>query len=327
MNPSLTWLPSASPTALQRRGELLWKIREFFYRQGLLEVHTPVLSHDTVIDRHIDPIALPGKNLALPELHQSTFYLQSSPEFCMKRLLAAGLPSMYQIAPVFRAGERGDFHNPEFTMIEWYRLGDDLQQSVHLLAELLRSVLAVEQVDQQTYQQVFQRHTGCDPLACSVAELAAVASERKMGVDRGWSDDRDDWLNLLFSEAVQPELGAAQPLIVTHYPASQSALARVAGDDPRTAERYELFIGGVELANGYHELLDAGELEQRNHTVLAQRAGDNKTSLPGDSRLLAAMRAGLPACSGCALGFDRLLMVVESAAHIDQVLAFPIERA
>lgn len=326
MHPTL-WQPTASLQNLHRRAEVLWLIRQFFHERGIAEVQTPILSHDTVIDRHIDPVRLPAAQLELPMLGAGELYLQTSPEFCMKRLLAAGMTAIYELRAVFRAGERGDFHNPEFTMLEWYRVGDDLWQGVHLLSDLVKQLLQVAEVEILTYQASFQQHAGCDPLLATPAELSELAVQWELGVDRQWSQDRDDWLNLLFSEVVQPRLGRTAPTIVTHYPASQSALARFSAEDPRTAERYELFVRGVELANGYHELLDAAELEQRNQVSLKQRASDGKAHLPSNSRLLAAMQAGLPACSGCALGVDRLLMVAVGASRIDEVIAFPIERA
>ncbi|MCA9160102.1 MAG: EF-P lysine aminoacylase GenX, partial [Planctomycetales bacterium] len=299
----------------------------FFHRRGVLEVQTPILSRDVIIDRHIDPVCLSGASLALADFDQTTFYLQTSPEFCMKRLMAAGLSSIYEITPVFRAGERGAYHNPEFTMLEWYVVGADFQHGVDLLAELIVATLSVESVEQLSYQAAFQHTLGCDPLEATNAELSRLAVELRLNVAEDWSDERDEWLNLLFSDGVQPHLGKQRPTIVTHYPATQAALARLCPRDSRTAERYELFIDGVELANGYHELLDADELERRNEQSLAQRSCDGKPLLPTHSRLVDAMRSGLPACSGCALGLDRLLMVALAASSIDEVLPFPIERA
>ena len=324
---ALSWQPTASLQNLQRRGELLWTIRQFFHARGLIEVQTPILSHDSVIDRHIDPVVLPGTQLGLPDSHLETYYLQTSPEFCMKRLLAAGMRANYEISSVFRAGERGQFHNPEFTMLEWYVVDADLQQGVDLLADLVRTALQVQQVEQLTYQAAFQRALGLDPLSASLTLLSQAAVRLSLGVDPNWSDDRDQWLDLLFSEGVQPRLGQSHPSIVTHYPASQAALAQTCHEDPRTAQRYELFVDGIELANGYHELLDAAELERRNAIALAQRAKDGKPPMAQHSRLVDAMRSGLPRCSGCALGIDRLLMVATGANSIEQVLPFPIERA
>lgn len=326
VNPQL-WRPTASVPHVKRRSELLWTIREFFHRRGVLEVQTPILSRDTVIDRHIDPVCLPGAALALADFGEATFYMQTSPEFCMKRLLAAGCGSIYEITSVFRAGERGQYHNPEFTMLEWYLVGADLDQGVGFLAELIEATLGVERVEQVTYQAAFLSALACDPLEATIQELSHLALAAELGVPADWSDERDTWLDLLFSEVVQPGLGREMPVIVTHYPASQAALARLCASDPRTAQRYELFIDGVELANGYHELLDAGELEDRNQRALAQRADDGKPPLPTCSRLVQAMRSGLPPSNGCALGLDRLLMVALGVDSIAQVLSFPIENA
>ncbi|MEZ6137648.1 MAG: EF-P lysine aminoacylase EpmA [Pirellulaceae bacterium] len=321
------WRPTASIAALNRRADLLWRLRTFFHDQAMREVHTPILGSESVIDRHIDPVVLAGSSLSLREFRDQDFYLQTSPEFGMKRLLVAGMRDIYQISPVFRAGERGQFHNPEFTMVEWYRLDEGLLAATEFLSQLIRAVLETDAAEIETYQSVFFAATACDPLDCTLADLARVASRLELAVDANWSDDQDAWLDLIFSEAVGPQLGLNRPMIVTHYPASQSALARISADDPRTAERFELYMGGIELANGYHELLDAGELARRNTQVALERRGDGKPPLPTSSHLEAAMRVGLPACSGCALGFDRLLMVDRQANSIDEVIAFPIERA
>ena len=321
------WTPTALPKNLQLRGRLLWRLREHFHLTGMTEVQTPLLSHDVVIDRHIDPIAVPGVSVQLASLKGKELYLQTSPEFAMKRLLAAGMTHIYQISSVFRAGERGDYHNPEFTMVEWYRVGDDLQAGVDFLARLVAKLLNGPPAMIDTYAAVFLRYASLDPLSCATEDLIELAVASNLGVDRNWSQHRDDWLDLLFSELIQPRLGADAPSIVTHYPASQSALARQSPEDPRTAERFELFIQGVELANGYHELLDARELIERNARVAEERRKDGKAPLPAHSRLLEAMQAGLPACSGCALGFDRLMMLAVGANRIDEVIPFPIERA
>lgn len=322
-----SWRPTITASNLQLRSDVVWRIRKFFYDCGFCEVHTPVISRDTVLDRHIDPVVLPGISLGLGSLADEDFFLQTSPEFGMKRLLAAGAQRIYQVASVFRAGERGDSHNPEFTMVEWYRVGDDFSQATQFLSELMKAVSPNWQPVQTTYQQAFELHVGLCPLSSPLSDLALAAVNRSLGVSSDWSHDRDDWLNLLFSEVVQPKLGEKQPEIVTHYPASQSALARICPSDPRVAERFELFVGGVELANGYHELLDPVELEKRNAKVSQQRMDDGKPALPLQSRLLQAMHHGLPACSGCALGLDRLVMVLSGATKIDDVIYFPIERS
>lgn len=345
----MSWRPTASLRMLRQRAELLWRLRSFFHSRGFLEVQVPVLSRDTVVDRHIDPIAVPSTQFGVSCLEPQSFYLQTSPEFGMKRLLAAGMQAIYQIGPVFRADERGDHHNTEFTMVEWYRVGDDYHAGVEFLSDLVTATLPFDGepesmprrgIEKLTYQDAFRRHTHMaegntatvnpatstvvDPLSATMPELAQLANSI-LNIPLDWSNDRDDWLNLLFAQRVQPQLGIHTPAIVMDFPASQSALAKINAADSRVAERYELFIGGIEIANGYHELLDADELAARNAEVNRQRLGDGKQPLPAASRLLDAMRSGLPACSGCALGFDRLLMASAGADRIDDVLAFPIE--
>ena len=321
----MNWRPTASPQTLERRSQVLQNVRAFFYEREFIEVQTPVLGRDTVVDRHIDPVRVKGDQLGVTSTNGKEYFLQTSPEFCMKRIVANATPAIFQICPAFRAGERGELHNTEFTMVEWYRVGDDMEAGVKLLAELAQRTLG-QAARLSTYRDAFQNSIQVDPFECDLQQLAEVGAGH-LDVDLDWSSDRDDWLNLLFAELVQPGLGKSGPEIVTHYPASQSALARIDSEDSRAAERFELFCGGIELANGYHELLDAGELTHRNESVNRQRIADGKEVLPEQSRLLEAMQSGLPACAGCALGFDRLMMVILGVANIADVISFPIERS
>lgn len=321
-----SWQPTASAKSLVARSEICWRIRDFFHQSGFVEVHTPTLSRDTVVDRHIDPIRVSASELGTPGTDR-TYYLQTSPEFCMKRLVASGLPAIYQICPAFRASEQGAQHNPEFTMVEWYRAGEDQQAGINLLTSIVKAATQVEATTQLTYRLAFSEHVGADPFDAPVEQLARVATERIEGVTPSWGTERDDWLNLLFSHLVQPNLGHSLPAVVTNYPATQSALARISDKDPATAERFELFWRGIELANGYHELTNASELEQRNVTVNRQRQADGNSPLPSESGLLRAMHAGFPNCAGCALGLDRLVMATLGENDLASVIAFPIDRA
>ncbi|MGN6544958.1 MAG: EF-P lysine aminoacylase EpmA [Aureliella sp.] len=327
------WRPVATAANLQRRAEIVWQIREFFHARGYAEVHTPTISADTVVDRYIDPVVLPGRALGCASATAEQYYLQTSPEFCMKRLLASGMQAIYQLGPAYRAGERGQFHNPEFTMLEWYRVGETLDQAVAFLGELARTVFSgriAQRPDAEaiTYQEAFLRTLGIDPLNCSIEDLKGAVSLAGLPLGGNWQEQsRDDWLNLLFAECVQPQLGRECPQVVTHYPHTQAALAAISPSDPRTAERYELFVDGVELANGYHELLDPEELTVRSERVLYERRADGKLDLPLTNRLQMAMQEGLPDACGCALGVDRLVMVALGIDSIDEVIAFPIERA
>jgi lysyl-tRNA synthetase class 2 len=272
----------------------------------------------------------------------------------MKRLLAAGAPAIFQVAKVFRSAERGALHNPEFTMVEWYRPGDDMSAGMQLLSDLCEALLTRGPAERISYAEAFQRGgqaaplspgdssaplspcgrgaggegSSIDPHTASATQLAEHA--RTLGIippESFATADRDAWLDLLLVERVQPQLGRPRPSIVYDYPASQAALARVREENPPVAERFELYVDGIELANGYHELLDPNVLRERNRHNNALRAADGKPQLPEESRLLAAMQSGLPPCTGVALGFDRLVMLAAGAGAIDEVVAFPIERA
>lgn len=320
--------PSASWSNLCLRADLLKRTRAFFDSRGFLEVETPVLSADTVVDRHLDPFsAILCDDPRRPDVGRR-LWLQTSPEFHMKRLLAAGSPAIYQIARVFRNAERGKLHNPEFTMVEWYRPGDDLQAGMQLLSDLSEALLARGPAVRISYAEAFAKHVGIDPHAATGEQLGARAAHVGIAVPNSLSfDDRDAWLDLLLVELVQPHLGRGTPAILYDYPASQAALARVRASDPPVAERFELYVEGIELANGYYELLAAQMLRDRNRRNNEQRVADGKPPLPEQSRLVAAMEAGLPPCTGVALGFDRLVMLAADAVSIDEALAFPIDRA
>lgn len=310
---------------LEVRSQLLKKLRAFFDQLGFTEVQTPVLSRHTVIDRHIDPILAAMETSGASGA--SNWFLQSSPEAAMKRLLACGMKKIYQVGPVFRAGEVGRLHNPEFTLAEWYRVDDDLEAGLQLVDDLTRTLLDTPPCHRVTFADAFQLATGIDVLNASISELAGKAIELKLVDTLHWSDDWDDWVNMLFSIAVQPTLGLSAPTLVTHFPASQAALAKFAIEDSRLAERFELFYRGVELANGYHELLEPAILRERNRKANRDRVRDGKNALPEESYLLDAMDAGLPASTGCALGFDRVVMLACNAKHIHEVIAFPSDRA
>lgn len=327
------WQPTAAWPEIRRRAALLAQVREFFSQRQLLEVETPLLSADTVVDRHLDPLVcvLP-KDPRLPERGRRLF-LQTSPEFGMKRLLAVGGPDaprgIYQIARAFRGGETGPRHNPEFTIVEWYRVGDDYAAGQQMLADLAGELFGVP-ADRQSYREAFSQHAGIDPLIDDVAALSAAAQRLNLSPPSSLpQDDRDGWLDFFLTEVVERRLGVDRPVVIYDYPASQAALAQVreAPGQPAVAERFELYYRGVELANGYHELLNPAALVERTTRNNAARTGDGKPELPADSRLLLAMRAGLPPCAGAALGLDRVLMLLAGVDHIDRVLAFPIARA
>jgi lysyl-tRNA synthetase class 2 len=324
---SFDWKPTANWEALRLRDALLRKVRAFFHERGFLEVETPLLSHDVVVDRHLDPFQTTlARDPRRPD-DGDTLWLQTSPEFGMKRLLAAGGEAIFQVTRAFRNGERGRRHNPEFTIVEWYRRGDGYHEGMQLLSDLGEALLGRGPAERVTYAAAFEAHIGANPHASSMDELLRAADAHRLQPPQGLGNDRDGWLNFLLAESVEKHLGRGKPTILHDYPASQAALACVRNDVSPVAERFELYVEGIELANGYHELLDAGVLRERSRRANQQRVAEGKSPLPEDSRLLSAMEAGLPPCCGCALGFDRAVMIAAGAQSIDEVIAFPIERA
>ncbi len=319
MNEHGSFAPAASLEALTQRSQLLRKVRDFFFERGFIEVETPLLAGEIIPELHIDPIVTSGGA-----------FLQASPELFMKRLLAAGAPAIFQVARSFRAEERGELHNPEFTMIEWYRVGDCLTAGIDLLDELMQAVLETPAALRTSYGQAFERTLGVCPHRATVHELATAAKATSVPVPDFLlgSDERDEWLNLLLATRVEPELGRDRPEIIYHYPASQASLARVVTSDHQqlVAERFELYYRGVELANGFHELADAEEQRRRFVEVNATRVAEGRQALPIPKSLLAALKHGLPDCTGVALGFDRLAALAFNAKSIHEVMAFPDDR-
>ena len=380
-------LPTASLDNLRVRARLLAAVRRFFDERGYLEVETPLLSADATVDPNLDPFVAKWAPAGAGRSGGRDMYLQTSPEFAMKRLLAAGATAIYQVTRAFRNGELGRLHNPEFTIAEWYRVGDTYCDQMGVTEELVRCVLGETVVHeppglpgilrddsqsgarachwwscrprsgQQTtrpahlntaiaecagraarapedaffgidglpfartsYQCAFERHANFDPLRAPTSKLPQVAAQHGLtpppGLEAG---DRDGWLNFLLVELVEPKLGFDSPELLFDYPASQAALARVRQDKPPVAERFELYIRGIEICNGYQELTDADELRGRIR--------EQNLEARLNSRLLDAMDAGLPPCSGVALGFDRLVMLATGASALSEVTAFPFDRA
>lgn len=289
----------------------------------MLEVETPVLAHCPATDPHIHSLHAHCAGPGVPA--GEMLYLQTSPEFAMKRLLCAGAGAIYQIARVFRDDERGRLHNPEFTLLEWYRPGFDHHALMDEVAALVCAVLDLPATAERlSYAEVFRLHLGLDPHAATSEALAACACDHGLDVA---ALDRDGRLDLLLSHLIQPRLGIERPLFIYDYPASQAALARLRGDDPVVGERFELYVSGIELANGYHELGDADEQRARFAQDNDRRRALGLPMLPLDERLLAALAHGLPACAGVALGLDRLVMLAAGVRDIDEVMAFTTVRA
>lgn len=317
------WQPTAPIKNLLTRAKIIAEIRRFFTDRGLLEVETPVLSEFGVTDVHLSTF----KTEFIAPFHRQSkpLWLITSPEYHMKRLLAAGSGAIFQICRVFRNEEAGPRHNPEFTMLEWYRPHFDMYRLINEVDDLLQQILDCEPAESLSYQFAFQQYVGLDPLSAAKTELIAKAKEQHfVGAE---NEDRDTLLQFLFSTLVEPEIGKTRPVAVYHFPAAQAALAQISSEDHRVAERFEFYYKGLELANGFNELTDVKEQFSRFEQDNRQR---EKMGLPQqaiDRRLLGALQAGIPNCAGVALGVDRLMMIALNAERIEEIMAFSINNA
>ena len=296
-------------------------MREFFAARGVLEVETPLLGSRGVTDPNLEAFTVAtGVSLSAPR------FLQTSPEYAMKRLLAAHGAAIFQVCRAFRDGEAGPRHNPEFTMLEWYRPGFDLRALMDEVADLVSLCLGERPVVRYAYRELFRQHLDLDPVAAAPAAIESLARELlDVGDMRG---DSDLWLDLLMSHVIEPRIAEEGMCFVYDYPASQASLARIdERDGVRVAQRFELYVDGVELANGYLELTDPAEQRRRFDADNAVRRQRGLPRKPVDEKLIAALQHGLPDCSGVALGLDRLLMLRSGAANLGEVLAFDWERA
>lgn len=316
----MSWRPTARIATLEIRAAMLRAAREYFTATRALEVETPTLSAATVTDIHLASI----EARACGERR----FLQTSPEYAMKRLLAAGCGDIWQISRVYRDGESGRWHNPEFTMIEWYRVGMDhhalMADVERLISAALPASRHVERSEKLTYREAVQLHAGLDALQDSTSMMVARLRGAGIDVPHDLHEDRDACLDLIMATLVGPRLGHDRLTFIYDYPASQAALARVRG---AVASRFEAYLDGIELANGFHELADSREQRVRFERDLQERARRGLPALPIDEHFLAALAHGLPECSGVALGFDRLVMCAVGARNIEEVLAFAFARA
>jgi elongation factor P--(R)-beta-lysine ligase len=326
--PHEDWRPTATRGVLERRAMLLAQVRQFFAKRGVLEVDTPLVVNSAVTDVHIHSVRVELERGSPP------CFLHTSPEYAMKRLLAAGTGDIFQICRVVRGSERSRLHNPEFTLIEWYRVGFSLETLMSEVEALVRELLgpsaAARPSERLSYRDAFLRELKLDPLAAGSGEIARAA--RTLGYTARESEaastaERDTQLELLMGALVGPKLGRQALTFVHGYPASQAALAQLDAVDPRVALRFELYCEGIELANGFRELASVAEQRARLERDVEERRRRGLAACAIDERFLAALQAGLPECAGVALGFDRLVMLATGARHIDEVLAFPIERA
>ncbi len=306
----------ASVETLQARARMLAVIRGFFSERSVLEVETPLLCSSTTSELHIESFCAEDNSSG------AGGFLQTSPESCMKRLLAAGSGAIYQICKAFRAGEAGRLHNPEFSMLEWYRPDLGYHGLMDEVGDLLRLILQLKSQRRISYGDAFRRYAGIDPFDISLAGLRKEAEKHGLS----GATDREQCLDFLLSLKVQPALGAGLTFIYD-FPAAQAAMARVRPGSPAVAERFEAYVDGVELANGYRELIDPVEQESRMWADLERRAAAGIAPVPMDEKLLAALRAGLPECSGVALGLDRLMMLATDSDSLASVISFSYEQA
>ena len=315
------WTPTASLATLRLRARMLETVRRHFAAAGALEVETPTMVQAGVTDVHLESL----------EVHRAdgtrAGFLHTSPEYAMKRLLAAGAPDIWQLCRVFREGERGRRHNPEFTMVEWYRLGIDHHALMDDVERLLRALIETERpvgpTRRVTYRDAFVESLGLDPLVAPLDTIRAALSGKGIDVPQSLAGERDALLDLAMSLAVAPAFAPDAITFLYDFPASQAALARIRG---QVASRFEAFWGGLELANGFHELGDADEQARRFEADRAERRRRGQPDREPDLRFIAALAAGLPPCAGVAMGLDRVVMIAAGADSIDDVIAFPVER-
>ena len=321
------WQPGCSVELIHTRAQLLHDIRVFFYVNDVLEVETPILCQSAGTDPYLEHFTSEQSTV-----NNNSLYLQTSPEFAMKRLLAANTQSIYQICKAFRQGESGRFHNPEFTILEWYRVGFNLQQLMDDIELLLSQFLPIkrfpDKAERISYKNIFAKYTGLNALQFDLTLYQSVAE--KQGYPEALklcALDHAAWLDFLFSHCIQTHLGKTGLCMIYDYPACLPSLARLKQNDPLLVERVEVFIQGVELGNGYFELGDVKEQTRRFEQDILLREQNGVAKIDMDKRFLAALQSGLPDCSGIAIGLDRLLMIISEKNSIDEVLTFSIKNA
>ena len=319
-----SWKPGCSNEVLQKRAELLHKVRTFFRERGVLEVESPSVSRYPAIDLHLDA------QIVEPGVNAKTRYLISSPEYHMKRMLCAGSGSIFQICKVFRQDEVGQRHNPEFTMIEWYRIDWDHWQLMEETEALLQCLLGCEKAERLSYRDAFLKFSKLDPFQLTTTSFRKCCQDYALSVPGYLTDDRgsrDDRLNFLMGVLIEPQLGLERPVFIYDYPASQANLSRINPKNKLLCERFELFYKGMELGNGFHELADVVEQTFRFQKENHRREEAGKTPLPIDQEFLDALASGLPDCAGIAIGFDRIVMLALNMSSISEAISFPWDRA
>ncbi|WP_144393951.1 EF-P lysine aminoacylase EpmA [Pleionea sediminis] len=313
------WRPSASIETLKFRSNVFRIVRDFFYQRGVMEVDTPALMPHSVTDPYMDALSV--------EVCGQKAWLQTSPEYAMKRLIAAGSGDIYQMSKSYRRDERGRNHQPEFMMLEWYRLGWDHHQLMNEVYELVAKVTGINQREMFTYQEAFIKYLSIDPFSSSIEDLEHIAREQLGDLPNDLY--RDDYLTLLFAQKIEPVLGKNSIVFIYDFPTTQSSLARLvsvsnSAKSEMRAARFETYCHGIELANGFWELTDVQEQKQRFEKDNKMRNEMGKTLVDIDEKFILALEHGLPNCSGVALGLDRLVMIADKKPHINDVIPFPL---
>jgi len=318
------WQPGCAIEDLQQRAELVNKVRTFFRQRGVLEVETPSVSRYPTLDLHLESLTVESGT------HTQTRYLITSPEYHMKRLLCAGSGSIFQICKSFRQDEMGQWHNPEFTMVEWYRVGWDHWRLMEEVDSLLQELLSCGKADKLSYVDAFQNYARQDPFKLTSASFRQCCEDNALSPPDYLLKSqipRDEWLNYLMGMLIEPNLGLERPVFIFDYPASQAHLSRLNPVNTTLSERFELFFKGMELGNGFHELTDAKEQKDRFKEENRLREEADKLPLPLDEAFINGLTSGLPACAGVAMGFDRIVMLALGRSAISEVLTFPWDRA
>lgn len=325
----MTWQSTLTWENAQKRAKILQQIRQFFAERNVVEVETPALSQGTVTDVYLDAISCKYDFLSdSPVGHVTELFLQTSPEFHMKRLLASGYGCIYQIAKAFRHEESGSHHNPEFSMLEWYRIGFNQLELMLEVSDLLKLVLGGDKAIFTSYQDIFLKTVSIDPLVARFEELVELLNKHNKSAN--WlieMNDADLLLQFIFTEIIEPTIGLNEPQFIYDFPVAQASLATKSTDDPRVAQRFECYFKGIELVNGFNELTDANEQVKRFEQDNAKREVQGLPVKPIDGNFIAALNHGLPQCSGVALGIDRLVMLALDVGNISEVQSFSIERA
>ncbi|MBT4837113.1 MAG: EF-P lysine aminoacylase GenX [Methylococcales bacterium] len=310
-----SWTPSASSNTLKKRSDTLHTIRSFFYNRNIYEVETPLLSQYSVTDPHIDSIS--------SKLYQATYFLQTSPEFFMKRLLASNSDSIFQICKAFRHEQSSPTHSAEFTMLEWYHIGIDYHALMSEVEALITPLLSQSiDVKKYSYQSIFFTYCQLNPLNCSIQQLEQFVVNNISEVQQAENFSRDDWLDLIMALFIQKNMPDNQLIFIFDYPASQASLAQLSSINPLVAERFECFFNGIELANGFQELQNAEIQQERFKENQNTRQHNKQPAMDIDIHFLQALQHGLPFCSGVALGIDRLMMIILNKHNIEECMSF-----